>query len=202
MKKGEIKTVVQSYTSHLPAPWQRVGNEFMRYEGDWVQIVTFNASRFTELYVPRNCMEYLKMPGVPTGGFLVQELHNRNGTQHWVRTTDASAKVFEEMTRQFKPALLNPLNIVEIKNMLTDSIDYWPHAYALCVMACEAGNFTEGERSFDAFLSATADKPYSWVETRRQELTECMKLAENLETLRTHLETVRINKLSALKLAR
>jgi len=146
-------------------------------------------------------MEFLKMPGVPTGGFLVQELRNPKGTQRWVKATNAPANVFEEMARQFKPALLNPLNVTEIKGLLAISLSNWSHAYALCVVACEAGNLMDAERRFNAFVTATADKPYPWAEIRRRELAECMKLAGSPESLRMHLETIRVEKLCALKLA-
>jgi hypothetical protein len=200
MKSGALKKVAQAYAAYLPAPWQRVGNEFMRRDGDWVQIVAFNASRFSEQYVPRSCMEFLKMPGVPTGGFLVQELQNSNGTQWWVRTSDTPANVFDQMAEQFKPSLCTPLSVSEIKSLLGATMNYWPHAYALCVMACEEGNATDAERYFNAFISATSDKPYPWVETRKQELTECLKLAASPEALRMRLASVRAEKLRALKL--
>lgn len=202
MKSGELKKVAQAYSTQLPAPWQRVGDEFIRQEGDWVQIVAFNASRFSEQYVPRSCMEFLKIPGVPTGGFLVQELKNPNATQRWVRVSEAPAEVFQQMAKQFIPSLLRQLNLAEIKRLLAASTSYWPHAYALCVMACEEANAVEAKRWFNAFTSATADKPYPWAETRKQELTECLKLAASPGVLRTRLDTVRAEKLRALKLAK
>ena len=201
MKSGELKKVAQSYASFLPAPWQRVGNEFMRSEGDWVQIVSFNASRFAEQYVPRSCMEFLKMPGVPTGSFCAQELHAPNGTQRWIKTLHASpADVFEQMARQFKPTLFKPLNLSEVRHLLAEGLSYWPHAYALCVMACEEGNMVDAKNYFSVFASLTADRPYSWVEVRKHELADCLKLVASPETLKTHLESFRIEKLRALKL--
>ncbi len=201
MKGGELRKVAQAYGGCLPEPWRRVGNAFIRFTGDWAHIVAFNPSRFAEQYIPRSCMEFLKMPGVPTGGFLPQELHNPKGTQRWVKTTEMPTKVFEEMIRQFKPELLSPLNVDEVKSMLFSSLDYWPHAYALCVMACEANNLPDAEFSFNAFASATADKHFPWVESRRQELTECIKLIGSPGTLRMNLETIQVEKLRALKLA-
>ncbi len=200
MKSGELKKVANAYAPYLPAPWHRVGNEFMRRGGDWVQIVAFNASRFSEQYVPRSCMEFLKMPGTPTGAFLVQELQNPNATQRWVKTSETPDNVFAQMAGQFKPSLCAPLNISEIKNLLGTTMNYWPHPYALCVMACEEGNATDAQHYFNAFVSATSDKPYPWAETRKQELTECLKLTDSPEALRTRLDIVRIEKLRALKL--
>lgn len=201
MRSGELKKVAQAYTACLPAPWLRVGSEFIRREGDWVQIVAFNASRFSEQYVPRSCMEFLKMPGVPGGAFLVQELQNPKATQRWVNSSENPADVFHQMGKQFKPSLLKPLNLPEIKHLLAATINYWPHAYALCVMACEEGKAVDAERWFNAFAAATADKPYPWAETRKRELTECLKLAVSPETLRTRLDAIRTEKLYALKLA-
>jgi hypothetical protein len=172
----------------------------MRHEGDWVQIVAFNASRFSEQYIPRSCMEFLKMPGVPTGGFLVQELQHLNATQRWIKTTDAPANVFEQMAEQFKPSLRHPLKVSEIKNLLDATVDYWPHAYALCVMACEEGDVGDAERYFDAFVLATSDKPYPWAETRKRELTACLEQSPSPEALRMRLKSLRNEKLRAFKL--
>jgi hypothetical protein len=200
MKSGELKKVAQGYEAYLPGPWQRVGNEFIRREGDWVQIIAFNASRFSEQYVPRSCMEFLKMPGVPTGGFLVQELQNSNRTQRWVKTMDAPGNVFEQMAEQFKPSLRFPVNVSEVKSLLDATMNYWPHAYALCVMACEEGHAGDAQRYFQAFVLATSDKPYPWAETRKHELTECLKQEASPEVLRMRLESLRNEKLRALKL--
>lgn len=145
-------------------------------------------------------MEFLKMSGEPLGGFLPQELYNPKGTQRWVKTAETPCRVFEEMVKQFKPALLQPLNTDEVKSLLLSSRDYWPHAYALCIMACEASNLTEAEFGFAAFVSSTADAPFPWVEARRKELAECMRLIASPEILRTNLEAIRYGKLRALKL--
>jgi len=48
MKSGELKKLAKAYATHFPTPWQHVGNEFMRRDGDWVQIISFNASRFDD----------------------------------------------------------------------------------------------------------------------------------------------------------
>jgi hypothetical protein len=146
-------------------------------------------------------MEFLKIPGVPTGGFLVQEFQHPNGTQYWVRTSDDPASVFEQMAKQFKPALLKPLNPSEVRRLLAASLHYWPHAYALCVMACEQGDPVDAESYFAAFVSGTTDKPHPWAAARKQELTECLKLIASPEALRARLEGVRAQKLRALKLA-
>lgn len=42
--------------------------------------------------------------------------------------------------KQFKPALLSPLNLSEITHPFAAPLGYWPHAYALGVMAREKGN--------------------------------------------------------------
>jgi hypothetical protein len=200
VKSGKLKKVAQAYATFLPAPWQRVGNEFIRCEADWVQIVAFNASRFSEEYVPKSCMEFLKIPGVPTGAFIVQELQNPNATQRWVKTSDAPASVFEQMAEQFKPSLCNPLSVTEIKGLLGATMKYWPHAYALCVMACEEGNASDADRYFRVFVSETSDKPYPWVENRKHELADCLQLVRSPEALRMRLEGIRVEKLRALKL--
>jgi hypothetical protein len=200
VKSVELKKIAIAYSIYLPEPWQQVGNEFFRREGDWVQIVGFNASRFLDQYVPRSCMEFLKIPGVPAGAFLVQELQNPNATQRWVKITDAPANIFEQMALQFKPPLRNRLNRSEIKRLLDEMVNYWPHAYALCVMACEEGNSGEAQHYFNEFVLATSNKPYPWAEARKQELTECLEHLTSPEALTIRLENLRDEKLRALKL--
>lgn len=200
MKSVELKRVAQAYSIFLPAPWQRVGNEFVRREGDWVQIIAFNASRFSEQYAPRSCMEFLKMPGVPTGAFLVQELQNPNSTQRWIKATDVAANVFNQMAYQFKPSLRAPLNVSEIKRLLNATINYWPHAYALCVMACEEANASQAHHYFNEFVRVTSGKPYPWAEIRKKELMDCLEHVNSPEVLRMRLGASRNEKLRALKL--
>jgi len=201
MKAGDIKKVAQAYSGCLSADWKRVGSEFIRLQADWAQIISFNASRFAEQYVPRSCLEFLKMPGLPTGSFLVQELQNPNGTQRWVKTSEGATKVFEEMSKQFNPSVHAPLSLFDVQRLLAASLNYWPHAYALCVMACEEGNAAYAERYFGSFVSTIADKPYPWATTRKQELEECLKLVGAPESLKAHLDGIRAEKLRALKLS-
>ena len=181
----------------------------MRRECDWVQIVSFNPSRFDDVYEPRRCFEFLSMPGDPSGGFLVHPLRHPNGTQRWVKaariadpaSNDSAETVFAEMVRQFKPSLVKPLNLQEVRNLLEASIDYWPHAYALCVMAAEAGDKAAADRYFRAFQAVTADKPFSWVQSRKEELMECLteigsaRLADRIA--QTQAEKLRNLKLAA-----
>ena len=140
------------------------------------------------------------MPGPPTGSILGQELQYPNATQRWVKVSEAPADVFQQISEQFTPSPLRQIDLSEIKRLLAANTGYWPHAYALCVMACEEGNAVEADRWFNAFTSATADKPYSWAETRKQELMECLKLVASSETLRARLDVVLTEKLRALKL--
>lgn len=208
MKKGELKKVAQAYGALIPRPWQRVGNAFMRRDGDWVQIIGFNASRWSDDYEPQNCFEFLKEPGEATGGLLLQGLRHPNGTQRWLNaakiansaSNDYAPKIFEEMVKQFRPGILCPLRLNEVKSLLAEALEYWPHAYALCVMAAEAGNRAEAERYYAAFLADIADMPYPWAETARQELDACL-MEIGSEPLRKRLASIEADKLRALKLA-
>ena len=207
MKSGEIKKVVQAYVPFFHSPWKRVRNEFMRREGDWVQIISFNASRWADKYEPRSCFEFLKQPGDPVGGFLVQGLQHPNRVQRWVNaakiadpaSNDYAPKVFDEMTKQFKPSIPGPLVVAEIKQLLEASLGYWPHPYALCVMAAEAGNKADAERYFEVFQADVDDKPYPWAESAREELRACLE-ANGSEKLSLRLEGIATEKLKKLRL--
>lgn len=139
------------------------------------------------------------MPGIPTGSFLGQELHRANGTQRWVKAAEPAVTIFDEMVEQFTPALLLPLRVEEIQSLLNSSKNYWPHAYALCVMSAEGGDKDEAERYFEFFLADTADKNYPWVELRRRELNDCRGLMNTPLELEKRLAAIEAKKLQALK---
>ncbi len=201
MKAGELKKIAKAHKHFFPAPWVTVGNEFMRIEGDWVQIISFNASRFADIFVPRSSMDFLKMPGVPTAPILVQELRGPKGTQRWLKPIEPLESVFQEMSAQFRPSLQSPLNSLDVRNELGKGLEYWPNAYALTVIACEEGDAAKAQHYFGAFLCATADKPYPWAMNRKDELAECLGLLESSESLRAHLDAIRRQKLETLKLS-
>jgi hypothetical protein len=199
MKSGELAKLVESFGPFFQLPWLRTKREFVRREGSWIQIIAFNASRFTEKYVPVSSFEFLKMPGVPTCGFLPQQLQYANGAQRWVALTESVADVFDGMAKQFIPAILRTLRLKEIEGLLNSSLDYWPHPYALCVTRAEDGDKDEAQKYFEAFLSATVDKPYPWVESRRQELAENLSLMDTPLELKTRLAAIEADKLRALR---
>jgi hypothetical protein len=177
----------------------------MRQAGDWVQIVSFNASRFDEAYIPRSSFEFLKMPGDPTGPFLVQELQVRPKVQRWITIKEHAEHVerlFFEMVAQFRPALDKPLREDDVIRELERQKDYWPHAYALAVIAAEKGEAKSSRRYFELFQELNEGKQYRWVQQRTQELEECLRLIGNPVALRSHLDAVAATKLRALGLSR
>jgi hypothetical protein len=139
------------------------------------------------------------MPGVPTGGFLLQELLGRMGTQRWVKAKESAPAIFQEMLGQFRPELLAPFEIGEIRALLLASLTYWPHAYAMCVMSIEEGDREMAGYYCQAFLTTTSDKPYVWVESRRQELVENMKLIDAHDEVQARFNGIETEKLCALR---
>ena len=204
MKAGERKKVADAYGKFLSAPWKRVGNNYLRWEGDWVQMLAFYGSRWDSRYQPRSCFEFLKDPGEAMFGYLACPLvYSRSGTECWVtvsETARSAPAIFKDMAAQFKPSILTPLSVLEIKRLLEAEIEYWPHAYALCVMAAEAGDKTAAKRYLAAFESDVANKPYDWAEKARHELNSYIREI-GTETLKGRLAKVRFEKLRALKLA-
>jgi hypothetical protein len=133
-------------------------------------------------------------------------LKHPNGTQRWVRASrlcdtasnDSAGKVFGQMVLQFAPSVAAPLLLPDIKRMLNISLDYWPHAYALCVMAAEAGDAPEATRYFAVFLEALGDAPYAWAEERKIELDACLREI-GTEALRSRLAPIAAEKLRQMK---
>jgi hypothetical protein len=200
MKAGELTRVAKSFVPFMPSPWRLKGKEFLRRRSSWVQIIGFNPSRFADQYTPRSSFEFLKMPGEALGTFLGQELKYPNGAQHWVKVGESPNDVFAQMAEQFRPGILEPLQIEEIRVLLEASLSYWPHAYALCVMSMEDGDRAGAQRYFEAFLVATANRPYQWVETRKNELTELYETMDDPSVSRARLANIEAEKLRVLKL--
>lgn len=201
MKAGLLKKIARSYFTLFPADWKLYGSEIMRKEGDWVQIVSFNASRFNDTYVPRTALGFLKVPGPATASFLVQELVSSNGTQIGIKSTADINSVFERMNHQFRPAIDGHIRISEIRSRLEAGMSYWVYAHALCVIAAAEGNESDANRFFNAFVMATEDKPYPWVSERRNELESVLEKLSSPDLLKCHFEEIRIEKLKALKLS-
>jgi hypothetical protein len=203
MKAGLLKKIASDYAGLFPVEWRRAGSEFLRRRDDWVQIVSFNPSRFDDTYVPKCGLEFLKMPGDVTAGFLPQELrHPKHDVQRWISMKEhefATTDVFQEMVRQFTPVLDHPLLRDDITKLLTANETYWPHPYALCVMAAERGELEEARRYYTSYLTITSDRPYDWAEMRRQELATCIKLMTSPNELKAHLLEVQETKAAFLK---
>lgn len=200
MKSGEARRIVRQLAQSFPAPWRLVGSELMRPEGDWVQILALNASRFADQYVPRLCFEYLKIPGPATGTFLVQELRHPNGAQRWVKVSEPIDLVVEEIVRNLRPSITSPWSETELRSLLEAASSYWPHCYALCVIAAEGKDRVGAVRYLDQFDGLTREKDFPWVHARRAELVECLNLMEAPEELRSHLDVIRQEKLRLLGL--
>ncbi|MDB6064271.1 MAG: hypothetical protein JWR26_479 [Pedosphaera sp.] len=203
MKAGELKKIARAFGDFLPPPWKRIGNKYLRREGDWVQMVVFYPSRWNDDYIPRSCFEFLKDPDEPTGTYLGQELvGTRHKAPRWITVKETSrsmSAIFDEMARQFKPAILAALKVTEIRRLLEARMDYWPHAYALCVMAAEAGDKAKAEHYFAAYEAQGLDPTWDSVIETRKQLKRCIKEA-GTEALSRRLAKIQAEKLRALKL--
>lgn len=205
MKKGLIKKIEHDYLTLVPPDWTKVKSSYYRRRGSWLQIIAFNPSRFDDVYEPRSCLEYLKRPGLVVGAFLPNGLrHKKHNVQRWITLKEhetALPSVYADMVEQFRPAINQLLDIEEIKLLLRSQPNYWPHIYALCVMAAEEGNESEARHHFDVFCQMMADKPFDWVGERRMELDRVMELLHTPAALKSHLEEIEKVKLSTAKLA-
>ena len=200
MKIGEIRKIAEVYSDLFPSEWKPNRTEFVRCVDSWVQIVDFHPSQFDKKYIPKCCFEFLKMPGASTGTFLVQELlHKKHRVQRWITMDEhskSSSSIFAEMVAQFKPSIVEPLKIENVQKLLHTDLDYWPHPYALCVMAVEKANRRNATTYFEMFSKAISGKPYHWAENRRKELTRCLDLIDSPDQLKAYLNPVQKEKLT------
>jgi hypothetical protein len=190
--------IAQDFESYLTGSngWMRIGSEFMRRCGEWVQVVSFNASRFDDRYVPRSSAQFLWISGPATASALVQELQTVSDVQWWISTRDHESKrdaVFHAMQEQFRPRIDAPLDRSELVSALERDLAYWPHAYALALMAAVTGDHQGAAR----YLSTIEDRAKSTVNEhiarRAEELKELLEIhdpAEIIERLRPVAEDV------------
>jgi hypothetical protein len=136
--------VADDYAQVLGPEWKRIGNEFLRRDHEWVQLLSFNPSRFDDRYVPRSALQFLWMEGTPTASIAVQELqHETHRVQRWISPREHEAswrRIAAVMIEQFRPRIDRPMNREEIKPLLEAQPRYWPHAYALGVTAAVDGD--------------------------------------------------------------
>jgi len=66
-------------------------------------------------------------------------------------------------------------------------------------MSIEKSQFDKAELHHAAFCTMVEDKPYPWVDQRKQELTELFAVSVNPSSLATQLEHLRKQKLHYLK---
>lgn len=203
MRAGELKKVAKAYANLLPPEWKLNRTEFVRCVESWVQIVNFHSSQFDNKYIPRCCLEFLKMPGIPAGTFFVQELrYRKHRVQRWITMDEHSkllSSIFDEMVAQFQPSIVEPLQIEEIRKLLEANLDYWPHPYALCIMKAEKADRREALKYFDLFSKATSGKPYDWVEHRRKELIKCLDQIGSPQELKMYLNLIQQEKLAEFR---
>jgi hypothetical protein len=201
MKAGLLRKVAKSYAPFFSEEWKLIGSEFMRLKGDWVQFVTFNAMRGADRYVPRTGCEFLKAPGAVTATWLGQELlSERSGTQYWVAASRDPNDMFPRMCKQFFPPLQTSIDEKEIKVRLARGLKYHSYAYALCIIAAEEGNAWKAKRYYCAYKAAVSDAPWPWAEKYRAELATFLELMKTPEKLKAQLDSIRTEKLKALKL--
>jgi hypothetical protein len=204
MKRGAIKQVYKTFSQLLPPDWELAQGDFFRRFGDWLHITALSPSRFSDAFEPRTCMDYLKLPGEVLGGFLMKTLKtDRHKVTRWVSLMEwerDSKAIYMEMVNQFRPRLDAPVEMAEVKALLKQGPKYYPHLYALCVMAAEEGNKEEarywhheattliGEPKYDSSFKALAD------------LQRVIELMDSPEALKAYLQGIVTAKLSDAKL--
>jgi hypothetical protein len=180
MKKGLLRKCVLDYLQLLNDEWRKSGGgDLVRKSGAWVQVVSLNASRFDDRYVPRCSLMYLKELE-PAGAILGQELKGPQGTQRWVSVRDHEqnySEIYLQMIFQFRPALDGPILEEAVCDLLLANSTYLPHAYVLALMALDSGNLHEfkGHRQTLSSFLDEADNPY--VRVRLEDLDRLAALS-------------------------
>jgi hypothetical protein len=204
MKAGLLKKIADRYEPFFPSPWKRVGNVFRRRVGrSWVQAVSFNTSRFSDDYIPRACFEFLKAPGPSLCGFLTQELHTSKGVQHWISPQEHARgiePIVAEIVRQFRPRVDRDISDADVKEELEGRRSYWPHAYALGILAAEELDRAGALRNLELLRKLNAAKKSPYIEQAAAQLEGLIGQIDSPQALRHDLESTMQTKLVDLRL--
>jgi hypothetical protein len=177
MKAGLLKTIASDFRPFFPSEWVLQKNVFRRKQSDWVHEIGFNASRFADEYNPVSSVFYTNMQLDPPSLCGQLLLATRHPVQRWISLAEHKQKlasIFEAMTQQFRPNIAAPLDEQVIQNLLVQHIDYWPHAYALCLLSVHKGRYDQAAKYFDSFNHSVAKMNYPWVAERRKELEQAL----------------------------
>lgn len=205
MKRGLLRRVADDYAQVLGPEWKRIGNEFLRRENEWVQLLGFNASRFADRYTPRSALQFLWMEGTPTASFAVQELqHEKNRVQRWVSLREHETnwrKIAAEMVEQFRPRMDRQIDRQEVKQLLESQPRYWPHVYALGVMSAADGDCGRAARHAQMLREIAGETPNVYVESGCEALEALLKLCGKQAELQEALTKIESDVLKALRLS-
>jgi hypothetical protein len=202
MKSGEIKKIVQRFRPLFPSDWIYLKDSFGRRKGPWVQFIAFNPSRFSDQYEPQSCLDFLWKPGDMGGSMLGQGLlHKRHAVHRWVSLKEDPEAVYRDMVEQFRPRIDAPIDCQELKRLLLAEIHYWPHLYALFVLAAEAGEHAPANQYYRSLLDMLVQSPNSaWATDRRREIEAIRDMAHDSRALKEHLLQIEVKNLSDAKL--
>lgn len=204
MKRGAIKQVYKTFAPLFLSDWKLTQGAFFRRFGDWLHIVSFNASRFDDEFEVVSCMDFLKRPGEVGGSLLPRKLQEiQHPVTRWISLQELGlgvGPIYQEMVRQLAPCLEAPVEQEGVKHLLHQCTNYDPHLYALCVMAAEEGNVVEAKHWHEQFLRLLADSPYDWAIEKRNNLQKVIDLMDSPPALQAHLQAIVKAKLEAAKL--
>jgi hypothetical protein len=206
MKRRLLHQIAEDYQVLLPSAgeWMRKGAEYMRRRGEWVQILGFNASRFDDRYVPRCSLQFLWIAGPASGSFLSQELKTERSAQRWISMkehADRRDAVLAAMIQQFKPRIDHPLDDRDVIPLLQqDAESYWPHAYALAVVAARAGDREAAMRHLQMVRSRAEVTGNVHIRQRETELEALLTLGDPQE-VQLRLEAAESAMLESLHLS-
>ena len=204
MKRGAIKEVEKTFAHFLPPDWSFCAGAFRRRFGNWLHMVTFKPCRFDDTFEPVGSMGFLKMPGEVLGGYLLKGIkHEPHCVQRWVSLEELARDpkaIYQEMLRQFKPRIDAPVDVSEVREMLKQGPKYYPHLYALCVMAAEEGNNEEARYWHREAVTLIGEPKYESSFTALAEIQKIIDLMESPPALQAHLQAIVKAKLEAAKL--
>lgn len=205
MKGGLLHQIAEDYRLLLPnaQEWTRKGGECIRRRGEWVQILGFNAARFDDRYVPRSTLQFLWISGPASGSFLAQELKTEKGVQRWISMkehADGRNSILAAMIQQFKPRIDHPLEPGDVIPLLQeDEASYWPHAYALAVIAARKGDRETATRHLQMVRARAEVTGNAHIRERGAEL-EVLLALDDSQQLQQRLSAAESAMLKSLRL--
>lgn len=206
MRKGLRREITRNLAELIAAQepgWILADRCVARRVGPWVQVIGVDDSRWSDDFVPRSGLTYLRswdeVPRVEALLLSRRLKTERHRVDDWIterRFRSDPAAVIDQIRAQVLPRVDMPLGPEVAERLVREDVADWHTHHALCFIAAERLDRQEAERHLVGLERATADRMVDdWIESARR----VVEMIDRPEELRRHLDAIEEAKLASIK---